>query len=405
MTAVLRVGIVRLCSKNTAPSLLNVQSALPAALNQKCSISGRTMRGGPRIPKCKPYPYKEKDYTVWNHFFDKTSKRLDENSKIILVEGPIGAGKSKLAAELAKELDMLYVPEANMDTYYINTYGYNMRKLDPQLPESCRSYDVVNFCKEPKHQNTASFQIQMYRLRFMQYVDALAHVLSTGQGVVLDRSCYSDFVFMEAMHKHGYLSAGARSVYNEIKENTITELMQPHLVIYLDCPVDVVKQRIKARNLDYEVNSKVFTDDYLKDMEFYYKQHFLKKMSIHAELLIYDWTSGGESEVVVEDIERINFGTFEIDRHNKKMKDWRIPLETEWCEARTKYTHDKPDLHQYFNIPRYDVPELLIDPEDCKVFDKVWFSAPGMKYRPGYNEDMGDTGLLTKVKVPYNQPY
>lgn len=30
--------------------------------------------------------------------------------------------------------------------------------------------------------------------------------------------------------------------------------------------------------------------------------------------------------------------------------------------------------------------------------------APGMKYRPGYNEDMGDTGLLTKTKIGINQP-
>lgn len=42
--------------------------------------------------------------------------------------------------------------------------------------------------------------------RFNQYIDALAHVLSTGQGVVLDRCCYSDFVFLEAMFSQGYIS-------------------------------------------------------------------------------------------------------------------------------------------------------------------------------------------------------
>lgn len=26
-----------------------------------------------------------------------------------------------------------------------------------------------------------------------------------------------------------------------------------------------------------------------------------------------------------------------------------------------------------------------------------------MKYRPGYNEDMGDTGLLTKTKYNYRE--
>ena len=78
-------------------------------------------------------------------------------------------------------------------------------------------------------------------LRYEQYVDALAHLLSTGQGVVLDRSCYSDFVFVEAMTKSNYLSKAARSAYYDIKKNTILELLKPHLVIYLDIPVEQVK--------------------------------------------------------------------------------------------------------------------------------------------------------------------
>ncbi|XP_075155163.1 NADH dehydrogenase (ubiquinone) subunit ND-42 [Haematobia irritans] len=392
MTAVFRVGLVRLCSRS-AP-------ALPAGLSQQQrSISGKTMRGGPRVIQHKPFPYKEKEYNVFQAMFDKTTKRLNENSKIICVEGPIAAGKSKFAKELAEELEMHYMPEANMDMYYINPYGYDMRQLDPELPESCRSYDVVNFCKEPTHPLAASFQIHMYKLRFEQYVDSLAHLLSTGQGVVLDRSCYSDFVFLEAMYKHGYVSRGARSVYYELRGNTITELLRPHLVIYLDMPVDVVKQRIKERNNDYEVKSPVFTDAYLRDMEHIYKQQYLKDIATHAELLIYDWTAGGETEVVVEDIERIDFEKFDEDPMEKKMKDWRFPNEGEWCEARINYTCAKPDLMNYFNVPRFDVPELLRDPDSGKKWRDVWFNAPGMKYRIGYNQDMGDQGLLTKAKI------
>lgn len=234
MTAVFRVGLVRLCSRNVA--------ALPASFNQQQrSISGKTMRGGPRVIEHKPFPYKEKEYNFFNSLFDKTTKRLHENSKIVCVEGPIAAGKSKFAKELAEELEMLYVPEANMDLIYINSYGYDMRQLDPQMPESCRSYDVVNFCKDPNHFLAANYQIKMYMLRYEQYVDAIAHVLSTGQGVVLDRSCYSDFVFLEAMYRSGYVSKDARSVYYELRQNTIDELLKPHLVIYLDLSVDAVK--------------------------------------------------------------------------------------------------------------------------------------------------------------------
>ena len=399
MTAVLRVGIVRLCGRNSVP-LLSTQSALPAAASQKCSISGKMMRGGPRVPLAPPFPYKEKKYGLIQSLLDRTTKRFDENSKVICVEGPIGVGKTKFAKELAEELDMLYIPEADMDMLFINSYGYDMRQLDPQLPECCRSFDVKNFCRDPKNLLTAVFQIRMYMVRFEQYLDSLAHILSTGQGIVLDRCAYSDMVFLETMFKHGYVSKGARSVYYELRENTIGELLKPHLVIYLDCPVDAVKKRIKARNFDYEVNSPVFTDAYLKDMEMVYKQKFLKEISTHAEILIYDWTAGGETEVVVEDIERIDFSQFELDRHSKKMKDWRFFTEQEWGEVRIKYCNDKTKLMSFFNVPRYDVPELLRDAESAKIWREVWYNAPGMKYRPGYNADMGDSGLLTKSKVP-----
>ncbi|KAJ8935970.1 hypothetical protein NQ318_014861, partial [Aromia moschata] len=129
-------------------------------------------------PKPKPWPYQEKGYTFLN-YFDKTTSRLDENSKILVVEGPVASGKSKLAKQVAAELDML----------------------------------------------------------LSQYVDALAHLLSTGQGVVLDRCVYSDFVFAESMYSQGYLSKLARSKYYEFRDCTIGELLRPHLVIYLDTPV------------------------------------------------------------------------------------------------------------------------------------------------------------------------
>lgn len=44
---------------------------------------------------------------------------------------------------------------------------------------------------------------------------------------------------------------------------------------------------------------------FLETMENVYKRNFLKDISTHAELLVYDWSNGGDTELVVEDIERI----------------------------------------------------------------------------------------------------
>uniref|UniRef100_U5EVK8 NADH dehydrogenase [ubiquinone] 1 alpha subcomplex subunit 10, mitochondrial n=1 Tax=Corethrella appendiculata TaxID=1370023 RepID=U5EVK8_9DIPT len=396
MANIIRNGLNQILFNTTKNKPIINSKIINPSLQFICNISGKTIRGEASLNKPKPFPYKEKNYGFLQACFDKTTKRLDENSKIVVVDGPLAAGKSAFAIELAKELEMLYIPETTLDKYYINPYGFDMRKLDPQLPEYVKSFDVKNFLQNPHHRNVATFQLRMLILRYSDYVDALAHLLSTGQGVVLDRCVYSDFVFLETMFKHNYISKGARSVYYDLVKHTFSEILRPHLVIYLDVPVNIVKERLKKRADPIEANSKVLTDAYLQDMETIYKQQYLKDISTHAELLIYDWSNYGESEVVVEDIERIDFDRF--DKFDTKMKDWLLNTEWEWNEMRMRFTSEKPDLINYFNIPRFDVPELIISPEDSKIWEEVWFSAPGMNYKLGYNVDMGDTGILTKTK-------
>lgn len=68
--------------------------------------------------------------------------------------------------------------------------------------------------------------------------------------------------------------------------------------------------------MDYEANSKVFTDKYLNDIDTTYKQQYLKEISVSSELLVYDWSNGGETEVVVEDIERIGLYAHIWNNHN-----------------------------------------------------------------------------------------
>lgn len=120
------------------------------------------------------------------------------------------------------------------------------------------------------------------------------------------------------------------------------------------------------------MKSKALTDEYLNTMEEVYKQQYLKDISQHAELLVYDWSEPGETEVIVEDIERIDFDRF--DKHDPKMKDWRFNLEWDWCEARMNYTNGKSDLMNYFNVPRFDVPELVRSAEEAKIMRDVWFN-------------------------------
>lgn len=174
--------------------------------------------------------------------------------------------------------------------------------------------------------------------------------------------------------------------------------MRPHLVIYLDLPVNLVQQRIKERKIPYEINSKALTSEYLATMEQFYKQDYLKNIGKHAELLVYDWSQGGDVEVIVEDIERIDFDHF--DKYDEKMEDWRLEMEEDWAVQRSLYADKKAELMQYMCVPRFDVPELIVEADDIKMTDDVIDErAKGFKYDVGYNTDMGDTGILFKTHM------
>lgn len=240
MSGLIRVGFVGLVNRSQPNTLLTKINS--PAVQQLCHISGKSLKDpNSKTVKPKPFPYRTTNYGVFRAMMDKTTKRFDENSKIIVVEGPIGAGKTKFAKELAEELEMCYVPDANMDMFYINPYGYDMRQLDPDMPKKVKSFDVNNWLSNPKHENAAGLQLVLYKIRYEMYVNALAHLLSTGQGIVMDRCAYSDYVFLESMFASKFISPGARNAYYKVRENTIDFLMKPHLVIYLDIPPNVVK--------------------------------------------------------------------------------------------------------------------------------------------------------------------
>lgn len=361
------------------------------AKTQVANIVGKALRDA-NYKRPVPFDYKATKYGFLQAVMDKTTHRFDDNSKIIVVDGPVACGKTAFAKELAEDLDMLYVPQADTEMIYINDYGFDMRTLDPQLPVDARSCDNASFLSNPSQRNAAAMQFELYRLRLEQYINALAHVLSTGQGVVMDRSVYSDFVFVETMAKFGFMSKGAQNLYYDCKASTCPQLMRPHLCIYLDLSVDDVLKRLEARG---DASSPFYTREVLTYMDTVYKQQFLKEIGNHAELLIYNWSEEGDTEVVVEDVERIDFDKY--DKNDAKLADWRQSDEWEWCTRRMEYTKFADQIMNWMNVPDFSVPELVLGADDHKAWNDVWFNAPGMKYTKGYNEEQGDAFVLTKM--------
>lgn len=84
--------------------------------------------------------------------------------------------------------------------------------------------DANMYYANPSGDNTARMQYRMLECRWEQYLNALAHILNTGklefsnlyfflgQGVVLERSPHTDFVFVNAMRTKNYISPECKRI-------------------------------------------------------------------------------------------------------------------------------------------------------------------------------------------------
>jgi len=315
---------------------------------------------------------------------------MGDNSKVVVVEGPPAIGKSAFARSIAEELEMKYFPMVTDDHIFINHYGFDMREMNKELPPHMHHFDMKSFIKDPKHEKVIVLQYLLWSRRFKQYSDALAHLLNTGQGVVLDRCVYSDPVFNDTFVEVGYIKKHERAALQKMKNKVMENLMKPHLVIYLDAPVSVVEANLKKRGRGEE---KVWTREVLEKLENIYTHSYLKTISEHAELLAYDWSTPGDAEVVVEDIERIDFDRF--DHQDPKMEDWRIKEDWDWNEKRWDFTTRIQKMQkQILNTPTLDTPQLDIAGEDAEAYERAYEKIPGQKYQTGFNTEFGDKILF-----------
>ncbi|PNJ04626.1 NDUFA10 isoform 13 [Pongo abelii] len=142
-------------------------------------------------------------YGMWRFLLgDKASKRLTEHSRVITVDGNICTGKGKLAKEIAEKLGFKHFPEAGI--HYPDSITGDGKPLAADYNGNC---SLEKFYDDPRSNDGNTYRLQswLYSSRLLQYSDALEHLLTTGQGVVLERSIFSDFVFLDAMYNQGFI--------------------------------------------------------------------------------------------------------------------------------------------------------------------------------------------------------
>uniref|UniRef100_A0A8C7XR28 NADH dehydrogenase [ubiquinone] 1 alpha subcomplex subunit 10, mitochondrial n=1 Tax=Oryzias sinensis TaxID=183150 RepID=A0A8C7XR28_9TELE len=313
------------------------------------------------------------EYGWWAYALgERTTPRLTQSSKIISVDGNLASGKGALAQKLADKLGMLYMPEA--DNFYLDKMSGEAEPLPLDFNGMC---SLEKFYTDPKAVDGNSYRLQMwmYAMRLLQYSDAIEHLLSTGQGVILERSPFSDMVFLDAMFKQGYIRKECVQHYDEIKNISICEFLPPHLVVYVDSPAEEVQKKLRQSGKPYLQNVPL---EYLKSIEESYKKTFLPEIREKAEVLTYDATEAQDVERVVEDIEYLKF----------EKGPWLEQDDVSYHHMRM-LAEDKHRVATLTHIPRF-LPEITIGAHDYDEKYYAYRALPGKKYAPGYNEDVGD---------------
>ncbi|XP_053205778.1 NADH dehydrogenase [ubiquinone] 1 alpha subcomplex subunit 10, mitochondrial-like [Panonychus citri] len=335
--------------------------------------------------KPKPFPYKEKRYRSYMYLLPggSTVARFDENTVIVSIEGLPGSGKTKFAKKFAEATDMYHQPKANFDFYYIRPDGFDLRRFNPIFFEEAQYPDIDLFLEKPKHPKIGRMQCEMYRLKYFFYIEAMAHLFNTGQGIVTERTPWSDQVFMDALVKCGFTNKDHERFYARMRHNSQVKLWRPHLVIYIDTPIETAMKNIKKRNNPREVNSPVWKSDFLKCIDESYKNKIIPEYDEHAYVLVYPYKDELDVNAILSDIEKMDFWPC---LSNEKLYDWRISDDGEVSEWRVTFTNEIETLMAKCNLPSWDCEGYDYSPEaeQIQMQSERSLATP---YWPGFDPD------------------
>ncbi len=164
-----------------------------------------------------------------------------EKSRYIAIEGPIGVGKSSLADLLAQKMGgSTLLEEVDSNPFLSSFYG-----------------DIKKY----------AFQTQLFFLlsRYQQQKDMF-------QRELFNSTVVSDYLFAkDRIFAYLNLDENELGLYEQVYRLLDTRIPKPDLVIYLQASTDVLFDRIRLRNKDYE---KSVREDYLTKLIDAYNRYF-----------------------------------------------------------------------------------------------------------------------------------
>ncbi len=166
-----------------------------------------------------------------------------ERARYIAIEGPLGVGKTSLAERLAEVIGASVVREGTEENPFLSNF-YSDRKR-------------------------YAFQTQLFFLlsRYHQQLD-LAQIN------LFQRSVVSDYVFAkDRIFAYANLSEDELVLYEEIYSLLRARIPLPDLVVFLQAGTDVLVDRIRSRQRDFERN---IPPEYVEHINEAYNHYFIR---------------------------------------------------------------------------------------------------------------------------------
>lgn len=166
---------------------------------------------------------------------------MTSHFRYLVVEGPIGVGKTSLARKLAEQFGSGLLLEKAEDNPFL-----------------------ANFYQNPR-QYALSTQLHFLLQRAQQVQDFRQADMFQGSHVA-DFMVDKDKLFAELT-----LDKDEMALYQQIFRHLTFEAPKPELVIYLQAPLGTLRERISRRGIDYE---QQIADDYLNRLSELYTRFF-----------------------------------------------------------------------------------------------------------------------------------
>jgi deoxyadenosine/deoxycytidine kinase len=226
-------------------------------------------KSGSKNKSTPDQPNEENKITLYLPMSDKRRKFTCIKGNVIVLEGPIGVGKSTLGKSLSMYLSRLGLPVKFFPEFVNNSllelYLSDMKKY------------------------AYAFQVIIARERLQIYRDA-SNFSNTGGISIIDRSLIGDYTFALMQREKGYINDDEWAVYlNLIRHDPDCE---PYVTLFLECDPKQAFSRMRKRNNSSEV--KGYSIEYFEDLNNAYMKTI---QSVQHEVNIVPWNS----ERVIDD--------------------------------------------------------------------------------------------------------